>query len=112
MTDAEDIRTRRKYAGLKRIMDRSSTLDYFVSKLGREPTATQVRLFIEYKNLVAEKSRVDRWLGERYLTDDDYARIKELGLCIASFRRLGKSVKILRDNHGRFVSSRILSIGI
>ena len=105
----EIIRDRYKFAFLRRAMDNSVTLDDFMRRLGREPSATQVRLFIDYKNLAGQKTdSEDRWVNERYLTRSDFARLRELGLRISSFVRNGKSVKIFRDRSGRFVSSKIL----
>jgi hypothetical protein len=82
MTEPEDIRDKRRFSNLKRIMDKSSTLDDFIHVIGRkgkggkaiEPTATQVRLFIKYKQLVERQeggAGADRWIGGRYITDYD-----------------------------------------
>lgn len=95
---------------MRRVMDRSTSLDDFMKKLGTEPTSTQVRLFIDYKSLIGKQRESDRWVGERYLTREDFARLKELGLRISSFIRNGKSVRMFRDSFGRFVSSKILEV--
>ena len=105
----EIIRDRFKFAFLRRAMDNSVTLDDFMRRLGKEPSATQVRLFIDYKTLVGQRADSEnRWVGERYLTRNDFDRLKHMRLRISSFMRNGKNVKIFRDKSGRFVSSKIL----
>ncbi|MHB1909274.1 MAG: hypothetical protein ACYCQJ_10465 [Nitrososphaerales archaeon] len=108
MTEARDIAENRRYAYLKRVMDRSDTLDHFIKNMGRDPTATLVRLFIDYKSLVRGEFLEDRWVGERYMTREDFVRMKDLGLRISSFARSGKSVRVLRNEAGRFVSLKVL----
>lgn len=84
MTDIEDIeRGKGEFRPLKRLFDRTSSLAQLERKLGGA-SATQARLFAQYKEAQAEKHE---------------AR----GVRRSSFVRGGRRIYVWRNSKGRFV---------
>jgi hypothetical protein len=83
MTDEEDVRRRREFRSLRKLMDKSATLDQFDRKM-HGASATQARLFTQYKEAQRERRETK-------------------GVRSYSFVRKGKRVKVFRDRRGRFV---------
>lgn len=82
MTDVEDVRRKKQFRSLRRLFDRTDTLGQLDRRL-HGASATQARLFAQYKQAQAEKHE---------------AR----GLSRHSFSRGGRRVYVWRDRKGRF----------
>lgn len=102
MTDPEQVERDKKLRSLKKLIEESDTLEEFDRKV-HGATATQTRLFVEYKKMQKERTLIRRTKPQRR------KRIQQRRQAIRKFRPSfikirGKTRRVLRDSRGRFVS--------